>query len=264
MGYQIDTVTDRIRGCGWRKEGGLYLMSGAPMAPCLRLPIPIPERCPTCSGGLKFTRTAWTWISPRALWGPGRCALDAERPRALGCNLCPVGENIPERAGLLWIGGKHYTPTEWTKEAIAQGVSRRITHIPREFEIGRTLVFVAHLKCIDRRECACGHSRFAHHGEKLYCAQAQGQSPPESGGEESPGVQWSPEPRVPCECTGYRATFQAGVFSAFKPDRIEYVVRDGDDHEKLQRLADRGVRLVRINRAEVDRDLPLDTSEEAG
>lgn len=39
-----------------------------------------------------------------------------------------------------------------------------------------------------------------------------------------------------------------GIFHAFKPDRIEYVVDPDDSKEKLERLQNRGITLVKIER----------------
>lgn len=41
-----------------------------------------------------------------------------------------------------------------------------------------------------------------------------------------------------------------GVFAAFIPERLEYVVRDDDSPEKLERLAKSGWTLVRVHRKE--------------
>ena len=40
----------------------------------------------------------------------------------------------------------------------------------------------------------------------------------------------------------------AAIFSAFRPERIEYIEKQGDSPEKLKRLADRGVTIVRLIR----------------
>lgn len=61
------TTNEPRRGCGYRKEGGLYLVGGGLSAPCGRLPIPLTV-CPVCNGGIHPAR-GWTWVSPRALFG---------------------------------------------------------------------------------------------------------------------------------------------------------------------------------------------------
>lgn len=52
------------RGCGFRKVGGLYMVSGALSSPCERLPLEL-HVCPVCNAGIKQTR-AWQWIKPPA------------------------------------------------------------------------------------------------------------------------------------------------------------------------------------------------------
>ena len=116
------TVYDEpARGCGFRKKGGIYLVSDGLAAPCGRLPIPL-DVCPCCGAGIKPTR-GWTWIQPRMIiekTEPPACSGDY-------CTECPVGGDIPERAGLLWIGEKFYATVEQFEiEAARLGVSRRI------------------------------------------------------------------------------------------------------------------------------------------
>jgi len=53
------TVKDKIRGCGWRKPGGLYLKSSSMFSTCGKLPLEI-EVCSCCGAGIKPAR-GWTW-----------------------------------------------------------------------------------------------------------------------------------------------------------------------------------------------------------
>lgn len=133
------------RGCGYRKVGGLYLVSGKVMAPCGGLPIPL-HVCPTCGGGIKQSR-GWTWVNPAKLF-QGTWGKDCG---ANHCSRCPVS-NPPERAGLLWIGeGFYKTPAEFMAEGQSMGFSRRISAIPRDFVLGETLVYFAHPKAMTER-----------------------------------------------------------------------------------------------------------------
>lgn len=135
----IKTVHDKERGCGWRKPGGLYLRSDGLLAECGRLPLVL-ERCPCCGAGVKPTR-GWTWVNPRLLFKDRPCSQARER-----CMLCRLNDAaLPERAGLLWIGGQFYKrPDDWISEVRSQGVSRRIHALPKGFEVGKTLVLAAH------------------------------------------------------------------------------------------------------------------------
>jgi hypothetical protein len=126
------------RGCGYRKVGGLYLVSGDAGLPCCRLPLRLTV-CPCCGAGIKQTR-GWTWINPVLLFG------ESYKPE---CNACPAGNpaRMGERAGLLWIGAQFYpTAAHFEAEASAMGISRRIAAIPRGFKVGETWVLLAHPK----------------------------------------------------------------------------------------------------------------------
>lgn len=133
------------RGCGFRKVGGLYLVSGGLGEPCHKLPIPL-DVCPCCHGGIKPSR-GFTWVGP-ALVGPA-CEDGSGYiiNRHHHCRHCPVcsPKLLGDKAGLLWIGGAYYpTPAHFTEEARVQGVSRRIPALPRGFEAGKHFVLCAH------------------------------------------------------------------------------------------------------------------------
>lgn len=142
----ITTITNEAkRGCGYRKPGGLYMMAGGVMAPCGKLPQELTV-CPCCHAGIKPAR-GWTWIDPRPLFAEKPCEL--RKAGEVACQCILYSANLPERMGLLWIGEKFYpTPEDFTKEAYAQGVSRRITAVPKDFEVGKTWVAFAHRKGI--------------------------------------------------------------------------------------------------------------------
>lgn len=131
------------RGCGFRKVGGLYLVSGKLAAPCCKLPHLL-EICPCCGGGIKQTR-GWTWVSPTLLLGLGGCTIGSAA-------FCPAGNPtlMGDRAGLLWIGrGFYKTSEEFRAEAAAQGISRRLTAVPRGLVVGQTWVLLAHPEACD-------------------------------------------------------------------------------------------------------------------
>lgn len=199
------------RGCGRRKPGALYLVAGAPNAPCGRLPMPL-HVCPTCGAGVKPAR-GWTWIDPQALFKE----LGACRSRR-GCDSCPLGDlaRLGDRAGLLWCGAEHYeTPDDWLEEACTMGISRRIRVVPRGFEIGKTWVLMAHRL-----------------GQPIACAEC---------------VASTIEERAACDaCDGTGTQYQAAVFTAFRPTGIEYVVRGDESAEELEALAARGIDPVQV------------------
>jgi hypothetical protein len=140
MNEPFDYRIDHKRGCGWRKPGGLYLVSPGLCVPCGKLPLPL-EVCPTCSAGIKFSR-GWTWLDPRPLFERRLC----EHNSIITCQVCPLA-TPPMRAGLIWIGEQFYpTPQDWEDEARQLGVCRRIKSVPRDFVLGETWVLVAHRK----------------------------------------------------------------------------------------------------------------------
>lgn len=129
------------RGCGFRKPGGLYLISGRQVTGCCQLPIPFVV-CRVCGNGIKPSR-GWTWIAPRDLFALKLCT----NPRSGQSCLFAARDRLPERAGLLWIGEMFYSdPSKFIAEAVRQGISRRIASIPKGFEVGKTHVFLAHQK----------------------------------------------------------------------------------------------------------------------
>ena len=146
-------AVEQMRGCGYRKVGGLYLCGGGQGMDCDRLPYEL-EICPTCGAGVKFTR-GWTWIDWRKYAGDHNAIND---PRckcgwvnlSLGgtCPLChPIEKHQPY--GLLWVGEASYTPQTFIQEVLIMGVSRRIAAAPKNLKLGETWVLFAHKKLIN-------------------------------------------------------------------------------------------------------------------
>ncbi len=68
--------------------------------------------------------------------------------------LCPLGvkRDPDEKLGLMWTGEKYYPkPEDFMAEARAQGVSKRIPAVPRDFVLGKTWLALAHRKAISRQ-----------------------------------------------------------------------------------------------------------------
>ena len=165
MLQKVVTV-ERPRGCGYRSAGksgvGIYLMGGLYNEACERLPFPLTV-CPCCGAGIKPARS-WTWVDPRSLFNEEqepRCLTLSKSEGASGhnCPRCPICNakgyfTEAERSGLLWVGEKFYpTPEHFVKEAIAMRVSRKISAIPHGFEVGKTWVFLAHIRgCQSEKE----------------------------------------------------------------------------------------------------------------
>jgi hypothetical protein len=197
----IKTVTDSLRGCGWRKPGGLYFIAGGLAAPCGKLPVEV-TRCPCCDAGIKPAR-GWTWINPKPFFDPKSCG------RAT-CGPCPLSKaNLPDKAGLLWVGEKFYpTPLDFTAEAARLGVARRIAQIPNDFKTGETWILFGHRKAI-------------------------------------PLPDLGPD------------FFNAGIFHAFKPTEIQYVVTGKETESELEALVKRGITPVIVKRDQEQKAMNL-------
>jgi len=227
----IETRYDEERGCGWRKPGGLYLVCNGPARACGKLPCPL-DLCPTCGAGIAFTR-GWTWVDADKLfmkrpcqgnrdtiWAKARAFLDT----GSACGDCPLQTQLLGKAGLLWIGEQFYkTPGDFIAEADRLGVSRRIGAIPRQFEIGKTWVLLAHSRAI-RRECSP-------------CLRIIVE-----------GTEGAPSKKCK-SCKGTGIAWEPGIFRMFKPTAIEYVVKDTDEENKLNQMILRGITPVQVERA---------------
>ena len=210
----IETRHEMPRGCGHRKEGGLYIMGGKLSAPCGRLPLPL-DVCPTCHGGFKQTRS-WMWIDPAPLFSARLCSSMHARAHLDRCTACPVGTRVGvrpsqlnmqvesgEKVGLMWVGGKFYPTTDdFAREAAIQGVSKRIRAVPNGLKIGETWCMIAHPQAVP------------------------GLADKDDGHETKEGT--------------------AGIFAVFQVSAIEYVVRAKDTAKHIKDLRERGITPVHV------------------
>lgn len=153
---KIHLVSEGKRGCGYRKAGkegyGLYLVGEGIFEPCERLPFPL-IICPCCGHGIEFFR-GFKKINPTKLFAPDAdptCTLGSPHNHH-GCPLCNPEEIAGEVAGLMWVGNSHYTPAEFTKEAMEHGISKKLPgpKALKGFQVGEHFIYLAHLKaCID-------------------------------------------------------------------------------------------------------------------
>lgn len=222
------------RGCGYRKVGGLYLVSDGPIAWCHRLPLPLAV-CPCCGAGVKPTR-GWTWITPATLFD-GPCGtihaayvVGHDDPgsvtRALQhCHECPACDPTGTRAGLLWVGGSFYaTPDAFLREANTLGISRRIHAVPKGLVLGQTWVYLAHREALP--------------------IDAPGADLMLTGDD-------TPPPN------------RAGIFSAFRPMRVEQLIRERDaTTETTTALAKRGITPVVVPDDDPDHAGPDEDTDE--
>ena len=226
--------TESARGCGYRKPDktgvGIYLVAPGMGHPCMRLPLPL-HACPTCSGGIKPSRS-WTWIEPQKLFEAAPpCPLEPALPGIVGnsrvahgkvrrtqlhveCRVCFAGHAMPAgRHGLLWIGeGFYKKPEDFLAEAKRMGVSRKVSAIPKGFKLGETIVYLAHRYAV---------------------------APQISEGFVEQGL---PE----------NAHGTPGIFAIFKPAGVDLVIDDEKNvPERAEKLAEQvgaGVRIVKVVR----------------
>jgi len=223
------------RGCGYRKEGGLYLvLPEFKGQACGKLPLTL-DRCPCCGAGVKFAR-GWTWINGKLLFEKVVCCIAGDVEH----RFCVLADP-PEKMGLIWIGEKFYKTTDdWLNEGRDMGVSRRIQAIPHGFEVGKTWVCVAHVDAIpgaymidekDQKQILCDHE-----------ANAKGTA---------------------CKkCKAKKEKGKGAIFQVFKPSAIEYVVKGTETEEELTKLEERGISLVKVvkiedKKEEKQAELPL-------
>jgi len=216
----IKTRYEHKRGCGWRKAGGLYLVSDGLGIPCGKLPIPL-RVCPTCGHGIKPSR-GWTWINGTELVKDVTCQFSVIDIQ--DCKTCPLNGD-PGRVGLIWIGEKYYkTASDFTNEAIRQGISRRIAMVPRDFKLGKTWVWLAHRK-----------------GLTQICPDCNGS-----------GAAFG----IDCDfCNGEGYIYTPAVFHAFKPTAIEYVVTGKESDAELEQLFKRGITPVKIKKLSKQKEM---------
>jgi hypothetical protein len=223
------------RGCGYRKVGGLYLIGGKLSAQCCKLPVML-NVCPTCGGGIKQTR-GFTWIDPRPFFG-GTC-IDVRR--FAPCPASPVdGSGLGERAGLLWIGERFYpTPQHFLAEGQSLGVCRRIAAIPRELELGKTWILLAHPKSGTKTVITCKIDD-----------EIAAEFDVDPNRANDPGVDAAArfQNRNPACLVSVETRQCPAIFSMFVPTRIEKIVTESEaaDVEAMAALEKRGITPVAV------------------
>jgi len=221
------------RGCGYRKIGGTYLVSGPEGFSCDRLPFKLCI-CPVCGQGVKFSR-GWTWVDIGKLVGGPHLLKDGVSAFHLlkdgisafpdgiicKCPLCPlcVAPQTMGRGGLLWVGARFYPkPEHFMAEGLSLGFSRRIASIPRGFKLGSTWVLMAH--------------------KKGFLEMVKEPINPEQ-----------PE-LVPIE----KVKYSPGVFTVWRPTKIERILPDTEqgNEELLEKLAKKNITPVFVDANDPD------------
>lgn len=232
-------AVEEKRGCGYRKIGGTYLESDAGGFECGRLPVPLLP-CPLCDQRPRFTR-GMSRISPRnILHAAPVCAFaevlvpGGEGATSARCAVCPFDRAFSqEQVGLMWVGGKFYTPSEFTDEAGRLGVSKRIGSVPKWFKVGMW-VFLAHEQTISKDCDQCGGSGMVHTAEKIVMETVF-----------HPGQ--DPKLLDPCEtCAGSGTVYTPAVFHAFQPKRVVRIVPDTMPEAERDVLHEQGLTLIEV------------------
>ena len=141
---------EQKRGCGYRKVGSLYLIGGGMAVPCDALPLLLIP-CETCGFELPFLRSIMMLKSSFIGYltkEHGLMDREGELKPCTCSSACPIcfPENLGEKAGLMWVGNRYYSPQAFIKEAISMGVSKKIATIPKDLLIGKTWIVLAHKK----------------------------------------------------------------------------------------------------------------------
>jgi hypothetical protein len=147
-------MSEQKRGCGYRKIGGLYLVSDPGFQlECDGLPLEL-QRCECCGFIPPFSRNLQR-VNPEYIKQAEHkhhMNQEKEHPEHGYCScfpVCPIC--YPENQailsfGLMFVGKKSYTPQSFIKEAMSLGISKRIPEIPNWLIMGETWVFLAHQK----------------------------------------------------------------------------------------------------------------------
>jgi len=224
---KITTSVEDKRGCGYRKPGGLYLMGGYPADSCHRLPLEL-HVCPTCSQGIKPAR-GWTWVDAVKIFLPA-CGFDTyANPNSMHCLHCVVCNPS------LLVPQKEFAdgPPEHF------GMSGLIWVGEKFYPTPETFVDEANTMGVSRRIKAIPNGFvlgetwvfFAHR----YAIED----------EDNPAI----EKRHP------------GIFEAFMPTSIDYVVKGDETDDDLERMEQRGISLVKVVHKNINENIPLPAAD---
>lgn len=135
--------SEKIRGCGFRKVHCLYLCGGGIGHLCDRLDVELVS-CPTCGEVPRFNRGI-SMIDLYSLFGDHgpecQCPED--------CPLCHPKPQEEFTSFLMWVGDKYYTKNSFLLESAEQGVSKKISTIPKGMVLGESWVYLAKQGIID-------------------------------------------------------------------------------------------------------------------
>lgn len=153
---RVEVSIERRRGCGHRKPDktgvGIYLVGPAMSEACERLPYHVAP-CNSCGSRFEFFR-GWTEVNPYERFsGDPPCNDHGETHDHA---LCPMCYPPNERAMAMFCGEKFYSPAGFLAEAREMGMSKKVASLPEWLIVGKTVVYVAHNKAVERERVDTG------------------------------------------------------------------------------------------------------------
>ena len=218
----IRTSVEAKRGCGYRKAGGLYLMGGYPADSCHRLPFEL-HVCPTCSAGIKPAR-GWTWIDSVKLFAPGCESWESDH--CGNCIVCVPANAIPQKE-FEGDPPEHF------------GMSGLIWIGEKFYPTPESFVDEANALGVSRRIKSVPNGFVLGETWVFFAHRFAVED------EDNPAV----DKRHP------------GIFKAFMPTSIDYVVKGDETEEELKRMEKRGISLVNVVRKDVNQDIEFEKQD---
>ncbi len=213
------------RGCGYREAGGLYLVGDAFGEACHRLPFAL-DICPTCGHGIRQSR-AWTWIDAVKLFVPS-CSLGREAsPHCSACVICDPSKLLPTDE--IKEGEEHPN----------RGKSGLIWVGEKYYRFPETFIAEADRMQISRRIKAVPQG-FVIGQTWVFLAHVKAIFNREGG----------------------KVTYTPGIFRAYKPTGVEYVVKGDETEGELEKMVKRGITPVHVEKEGITSDMDLSPSEE--
>ena len=220
----IQTKVEARRGCGYRKAGGLYLVGEAFGDTCHRLPFPL-HVCPTCGHGIRQSR-AWTWIDGFEIFAFETLCGDTS-PHCVACVIC--------NPTLL-------LPTDEVKEGEERpnrGKSGLIWVGEKYYRFPETFIAEANRMQISRQINAVPHG-FVLGETWIFLAHV----------------------KAIFDRTGGKVTYTPGIFRAYRPTGIEYVVTGDETDEALEKMIKRGITPVKVVPEGITSDMDIPSQED--
>ncbi len=242
------------RGCGYRKAGGLYLVGESFGEGCHRLPFDL-TLCPLCGHGIRPSR-AWTWIEGYELF----------KPFCSNTSIGQVTRSADQGSGPIL----HQDPSG--RVVFGDPGIGKDTHCFRCVICNPSLLFSTDEVKEGDEKPNRGKSGLIWVGEKFYRF-------PESFIAEANRINISR--RIKAVPQGFvlgetwvflahvkaifnredgKVTYKPGIFRAYQPTGIEYVVKGDETDEALEKKIKRGITLVKVEMEGVTSDMDLGPS----